>query len=74
MVFVWMTLACHFAYGELLIYEDFDYDVGALDGLGGGTGFSDEWFVESLFAFDVDQPDQPLLGSKGQCGLIFIRL
>ena len=60
LVTAWITLACHCAYGELLVFEDFDYDVGSLDGTGGGTGFSDEWFVESLFPFEVDEPDEPL--------------
>ena len=49
-----MTLASHITYGELLVSEDFDYEIGDLDGLDGGTGFADEWIVDSFFTFEVD--------------------
>ncbi len=76
---VLMTLAAA-GRGELLIAESFDYEIGDLDGNGGGLGFGDSWVVNSDFRFEVDDPGRPLqyqfpgggLISGGDRALLFI--
>lgn len=48
------------AQSELLVEENFDYDVGDLDGMDGGSGFGDGWEVFSEFTFEIANPGSPM--------------
>ena len=44
----------------MLVEENFDYETGELEGLNGGTGFSDGWEVFSEFTFEIANPGTPM--------------